>query len=211
MSDIISGEEVTFQYKGSVWQVLSELPLLAPRRFRRIQCGCDQPCPNGLARFDWIESDNDTSPAEADEWYRGRKMTSSTLAVVDTLNTRSPINTKQDLSCKPLHAAAPDWANDLLQSRRTSGIKEVITPSQSRTTLNVSTEHVLKRSPLIEQRVASQTNRSLANPDAAKVIRDRRVDVETEELIPQTKLQANRHVQIPTDIFEAERSPALSD
>jgi hypothetical protein len=159
--------------------------------------------------LDWIESDNNTSPAETDEWYRGRKMTSRTLATVDTLNTRSPINTKQDLSCKSLHTAAPDWANDLLQSRRTSGIKEFITQSQSRITLNLSTEHVLKQSPLLKQRVASQTDR--AKPDAVKVIRDRRVDVETEALNAQTKLQANRHAPIPTDIFEAEQALSAFD
>jgi hypothetical protein len=136
-------------------------------------------------------------------------MTSSILAAVDTLNTCSPINTNQDLPCKPLHAAAPDWVNNLLQSRRTSGINEIITPSQSRITLNVSTEHVLKQSPLLEQRVASQINR--ANPDAVKVIRDRRVNVETEELVPQTKLQANQYAQIPTDIFEAERALSVFD
>ncbi len=150
MRDIVSGEAVTFQYKGSMWQAHSELPLLAPKRFRLIQCGCDQPCPNGLARLDWIDSDNDTSPTETEEWYRGRKLISSTLATVNTPNTRSPINTKQDLSCKSLHTAAPDGANDLSQSS-TSGIKESVTQSQSRITLNLSTEHVLQQSPLLKQ------------------------------------------------------------
>jgi hypothetical protein len=37
------------------------------------------------------------------------------------------------------------------------------------------------------------------------------MDVETEELILQTKLQANRHVQIPTDIFEAEQALSVFD
>jgi SET domain-containing protein len=52
MCDIVSGEAVAFQYKGSMWQVNSEISLLAPKRFRRIQCRCNQPCPNGLAGFD---------------------------------------------------------------------------------------------------------------------------------------------------------------
>ena len=73
-----------------MWQAHSELSLLAPKGFRLIQCGCDQPCPNGLARLDWIDSDNDTSLTETEEWYRGRKLISSTLATVSTLNTRSP-------------------------------------------------------------------------------------------------------------------------
>ena len=59
MRDIVSGEAITFQYKGSMWQAHSELPLLAPKGFRLIQCGCDQLCPNGLALLDWIDSDND--------------------------------------------------------------------------------------------------------------------------------------------------------
>ncbi len=106
------------------------------------------PALTAWARFDWIESDNNASPAEADKWYRGR-MASSTLSAVDSLNTYFPItsNTNQDLSCNPLHAVEPEcqWANDLLQSRRTSGIREVITQSQRQATLNVSTESDLNR------------------------------------------------------------------
>jgi hypothetical protein len=33
MRDIVSGEAVTFQYKGCMWQAHSELPLLAPKNF----------------------------------------------------------------------------------------------------------------------------------------------------------------------------------
>jgi hypothetical protein len=208
MRDIVRGEAVTFPFKGSMWQAHPELPLLAPKGFRLVQCGCDQPCPNGLARLDWIESGNDTSPAETEEWYRGRKMISSTLVTVNILNTRSPINTKQDVSCKSLHTATPDGANDLSQSS-TSGIKEFVTQSQGRITLNLSTEQVLKQSPLLKQRVAYSTERT--KPEAAKVIRDRRADVETVEFNAQTKLQANRHAPIPTDIFEAEGALSAFD
>jgi hypothetical protein len=37
------------------------------------------------------------------------------------------------------------------------------------------------------------------------------MDVETAEFIPQTKLQANRHVQTPTDIFQGERALSVFD
>jgi hypothetical protein len=53
--DILSGEDITFQYKGSLWQLHTELPFLAPLGFQLIQCGCDQLYPNNLARLDWIE------------------------------------------------------------------------------------------------------------------------------------------------------------
>ena len=175
MRDIVGGEAITFQYKGSMWQARSELPLLAPKGFRLIQCGCDQPCPNGLARLDWIDSGHVTSPIEAEEWYRGRKLSLSTPTTVSALNTRSPINTEQNFSCKSLHTAAPDGVNDLSQSS-TSGIKESVSQSQNRRTLHLSTEHVLQHGPW---------------PIAAKVVGDRREDEETVNSNGEARSQAS--------------------
>jgi hypothetical protein len=78
MLDIVSDEAITLQYKGSMWQLHTELSLLAPSRFRWIHCRCDQPCPNFLARLDWIETGSNLSPKEVEQWYRGRKYDFST-------------------------------------------------------------------------------------------------------------------------------------
>ena len=149
-----------------------------------------------MQSLDWIYSDNVTSPTETEEWYSGRKLISSTLATVSTLNTRSPINTEQNFSCKSLHTAAPDGVNDLSQSS-TSGIKESVSQSQNRITLHLSTEHVLQQRPLPKQRVVYTTE--LTKPEAAKVVWDRREDGETVNFDDQANSQANRRAPIPSD------------
>jgi hypothetical protein len=148
------------------------------------------------------------SLTEADMWYHGW-MALSTLSAVDSLIAHPPISTEKNLSGRSLHALETYWTNDFLLSRRTNEIKEVITQSLSRAALHVPTERELNRNPLIEQRVVSQV--SCTNSNAVKLDQGSRIDVETVEFIPQTQLQANRLVQIPTDIFEAERALSVFD
>jgi hypothetical protein len=70
--EIAPGEEVTLCYKGTMWQSLASISSEAPSGRRKIQCGCSDPCPNGLGRLDWIEPRRHLTAATRAKWSRGR-------------------------------------------------------------------------------------------------------------------------------------------
>ena len=70
--EIAPGEEVTLCYKGTMWQSLASLSFETPSGRRKIQCGCSDPCPNGLGRLDWIEPRRHPTAATRAKWNRGR-------------------------------------------------------------------------------------------------------------------------------------------
>jgi hypothetical protein len=69
---ISEGALVTFDYLGSMWLKHKSLPSEIPADFRKILCGCANPCPNGLGRLDWIEPRIRLSVSEREKWSRGR-------------------------------------------------------------------------------------------------------------------------------------------
>jgi hypothetical protein len=151
-----------------------ELPLLAPKGFRRIQCGCDRPCPNGLARFEWIESESGKSPTAMDEWYRGRQRALNILAAID--DASPSIHAKQGYSGEALLTVLPKRADNSLQPKRTCGVKEDILQPCNQPALSVF--------------------------PADQLVQENKADVATGT--PQVTLQTIRPVQTPTDILDAE-------
>jgi hypothetical protein len=116
-----------------------------------------------------------------DEWYRGRQRALNILAAID--DASPSINTKQGQSGEALHTVLPKGADNLLQPKRTCGVKEDILQPCNQPALSVFL--------------------------ADQLVHENKVGVETGA--PQVTLQTTGPVQTPTDILDAERALSVFD
>ena len=122
--DIVTDEEVTFQYKGTMWQPFSTLPLTAPDGFRVIKCGCKNPCPNKLGRLDWTDTNYRTLIQERDKWGGGCKLLSGSDDSPEALPSSAPAqSTLESAIGKPSSSSPGAVLKSAIQRRASTSLE----------------------------------------------------------------------------------------
>ena len=106
--DIVKKEDVTFEYKGTMWQLFSTLPPIAPEGFQVIKCGCKDPCPNKLGRLDVLTANYCKPTQEHEEWVGEYDPKTSTLDSDDS-SAEPPLST----TVQPTTPVNPSFNSDI--------------------------------------------------------------------------------------------------
>ena len=106
--DIVKKEDVTFEYKGTMWQLFSTLPPIAPEGFQVIKCGCKDPCPNKLGRLDVLTANYCKPTQEHEEWVGEYDPKTSTLDSDDS-SAEPPLS----ITVQPTTPVNPSFNSDI--------------------------------------------------------------------------------------------------